>query len=279
MELGCDKVRSWSWNLAIAKLLRVALSNFNHFFPEGSVKTPLFFPPLPPASERCINPPSQLLSLVEDVDEVFDPPYEEPNVADTDIGHQIVPSAMDEESFNLLMISLRREILYVDVKIKSFGEDDVCLALKDEVSARLEKIDNANELCQGKIHEAILSLDELILSDKEKISILSRLADELNVKVRINSRQVKLKLSELIADKPSEKVSFDPQNEKEKRESVARYRKIKVKLNNHSSNCMLLRQKVDAHKDVELMSEHEIRVALLEWKDEWKNELENLKLK
>ena len=48
-----------------------------------------------------------------------------------------------------------------------------------------------------------------------------------------------------------------------------------MKLKNHSSTCMLLRQKVNGHKDVELMSEHEIRVALLEWKDEWKNELEN----
>jgi len=38
---------------------------------------------------------------------------------------------------------------------------------------------------------------------------------------------------------------------------------------------MLLRQKVNGHKDVELIREHEIRVALLEWKDEWKNELEN----
>ena len=112
----------------------------------------------------------------------------------------------------------------------------------------------------------------------EKIKILNRLADELNVKVRLNSRQVKLKLSDLIADKPvpaSEKVSFDIQNEKKQRESTARHRKIKVKLKNHSSNCIQLCQKVDTHKDVELMSEHEIRVALLEWKDEWKNELEN----
>ena len=82
----------------------------------------------------------------------------------------------------------------------------------------------------------------------------------------------------MIADKPltaSEKVSFDFQNEKKQGESIARHRKIKMKLKNHSSTCMLLRQKVNGHKDVELMSEHEIQVALLEWKDEWKNELEN----
>ena len=57
MELGCDKVRSLSWNWAIAKLLRIALSDFNQCFKEGFVKTPLFFPLLPPASVRCINPP------------------------------------------------------------------------------------------------------------------------------------------------------------------------------------------------------------------------------
>ena len=50
-------------------------------------------------------------------------------------------------------------------------------------------------------------------------------------------------------------------------------------MKNHLSNFLSLCEKVDAHKDVELMTEQEICMALLEWKDEWKKELENLKSK
>ena len=50
-------------------------------------------------------------------------------------------------------------------------------------------------------------------------------------------------------------------------------------MKNHSSNCLSLCKKVDAHKDVELMNEQEIRLALLEWRDKWDKELENLKSK
>ena len=66
---------------------------------------------------------------------------------------------MDEETFNALLISLRREVFRVEQKINGFCPDDVCLNLKDEIPARLEKIDELNESCQGKIYEAILSLN------------------------------------------------------------------------------------------------------------------------
>ena len=110
--------------------------------------------------------------------------------------------AMDEEAFNALLISLRREVFRVEQKIKSFGPDDVSLDLKDEIPDRLEKIDCANESCQDKIYEAILSLNENVEGDIEKTNILRRLADELNVKVKKNSKDVKLKLSDLVQNKP-----------------------------------------------------------------------------
>ena len=46
-----------------------------------------------------------------------------------------------------------------------------------------------------------------------------------------------------------------------------------------SSNCLSLCKKVDVRKDVELMSEQDIWLALLEWRDKWDKELENLKFK
>ena len=38
-------------------------------------------------------------------------------------------------------------------------------------------------------------------------------------------------------------------------------------------------KRVNAHKEVELMTEQEIRHALMEWKDEWKGLLDKLHMK
>ena len=105
---------------------------------------------------------------------------------------------MDEGAFNALLISLRREVFRVELKIKNFSPNDVCLNLKDEISARLEKIDELSESCQEKIYEAILSLNENIPSDLEKTITLRKLSDDINIKVRNNSKEVKLKLDDLI---------------------------------------------------------------------------------
>ena len=51
---------------------------------------------------------------------------------------------MDEETFNALLISLRHEVFRVELKVKDFCPDHVCLDLKDEIPARLEKIDDIN---------------------------------------------------------------------------------------------------------------------------------------
>ena len=124
---------------------------------------------------------------------------------------------MDEEAFNALLISLRREVFRVEQKIKSFGPDDVCLELKDEISTCLKEINSSNETCQDKIYEAILSLNENVEGDLEKTNIIRRLADELNIKVKQNSKHVKTKLSDLVKNKPlsaAESESFDLQKQR-----------------------------------------------------------------
>ena len=178
---------------------------------------------------------------------------------------------MDEEAFNAIMISLRREVFRVEQKIKSFGPEDVCLNLKDEIPTSLKEINNSNEFCQEKIYEAILSLNENIASDLEKINTLRRLADELKVKVKTNSKDVKLKLDNLVTNKPLSAA--------EKRSSDEKVSKLEAKLTNCSIRAKALIEKVNAHKDVESMSEQEIRQALMEWKDEWKVFLEKLHVK
>ena len=82
-------------------------------------------------------------------DEVFEPPLEE----STPTERRTLPSAMDDATFNHLIISVRREVFNVEQKIKGFTPAHVNLDLKDEVSSRLEKIDNFNELCQAKIYD------------------------------------------------------------------------------------------------------------------------------
>ena len=138
-------------------------------------------------------------------------------------------------------------------------------------------------MCQIKIHDVLLSLNENIPSDLDKINLLRKLADDTNSKVLTNSVQVREKLSELIKENPltaAEKETRNREKKKEEYESNVRFSKLAAaKLKNHSSDCLLLCEKVDAHKDIELMSEQEIRMALLEWKDEWKKELESLKFR
>ena len=101
----------------------------------------------------------------------------------------------------------------------------------------------------------------------KKTNLLRKLADDTNSKVLTNSMQVREKYSALIKENPltaAEKEARDREKEKEENESNARFSKLAAKLKNHSSNCLSLCEKVDAHKDVELMSEQEIRMALLE---------------
>jgi len=93
----------------------------NLIFPEGCVRTLHNLPPLPPVSRGSTTAPK----IVDT--------FKDSNASDTDIEHQIALKGVDDETFNLLMISMKREIFDVEHKIKSFGEDDVCLALKDEI--------------------------------------------------------------------------------------------------------------------------------------------------
>ena len=252
-------------------------STINQFFPEGCVRTPIIHPPLPTASGRSSNLSPRLASIVED--EVFEPPLE----ASTPAEHQsTVSTAMDDATFNPLIISVRREVFNVEQNIKGFTPAHVNLDFKEEITTRLKEIDTCNNVCQNKIYHVLVLLDENIPSDLDKINLLRKLADDTNSKVLTNSVQVREKLSELIKENPltaAEKETRDREKEREEYENNARYSKLEAKLKNHSINCLSLCEKVDAYNDVELMTEQEIRMALLEWKDEWKKELESLNLR
>ena len=80
------------------------------------------------------------------------------------------------------MISIQREIFSVEQKIKCFTTAHVNLDLKEEIPARLEKIDDCNVACQEKIFDLIMPLDDNVPSDLEKTNSLRKLADDLNSK-------------------------------------------------------------------------------------------------
>ena len=101
-------------------------TSINTFFPEGCVLTPRILPPLP-SSGSAVLPPVGLESISEVSNE------------EQELNKSI---AMDDQAFNPLMISIRREIFSVEQKIKCFTTAHVSLDLKEEIPARLEKIDD-----------------------------------------------------------------------------------------------------------------------------------------
>ena len=100
-------------------------------------------------------------------EESFDPNYyEKPAVVYAELkdahvwGKIVQDKAMSEKAYNDILTSLRCETYRVLLKLESFSQNDVCMDLKDEVSSRLEMIDNAHEICPMKFYDAIASLDQ-----------------------------------------------------------------------------------------------------------------------
>ena len=130
-----------------------------------------------------------------------------------------------------------------------------------------------------KSFDIILSLDENVPSDLEKTNALRKLAEDLNSKVITNSVQVREKLADLIKNKPmsmTEQAAFDRQRQKEEQEESATASKIETMLEIHLEKCLNFSKEISELKDVEDMSEQEIRSALLQWKEVWNKRLEIL---
>ena len=127
-----------------------------------------------------------------------------------------------------------------------------------------------------KIFDIILSLDENVPSDLEKTNALRKLAEDLNSKVITNSVQVREKLADLIKNKPmsmTEQEAFDRQKQKEEQEESATASKIETMLEIHLEKCLNFSKEISELKDVEEMSEQEIRSVLLLWEKAWDKKL------
>ena len=117
-------------------------------------------------------------------EESFDPNYHEKSaVVDAELKdahvweENVQDKAMSEKAYPDILTSLRRETYHVLLKLESCSQNDVCVDLKDEVSSRLEMIDNAHEMCQMMFYDAIATLDQNFSSDREKINTLMELSD------------------------------------------------------------------------------------------------------
>ena len=239
-------------------------TSVNTFFPEGCIVTPRILPPLPPSGSVALPPVG-----LESISEVSNEEQDRINQS----------TAMDAETFNPLLTSARREVFIVEQKIRAYTTAHVSVDLKEEIPARLKNIDDCNDICQGKIFDIILSLDENVPSDLEKTNALRKLAEDLNSKVITNSVQVREKLADLIRNKPmsmTEQAAFDRQRQKEEQEESATASKIETMLEIHLEKCLNFSKEISELKDVEDMSEQEIRSALLQWKEVWNKRLEKL---
>ena len=85
------------------------------------------------------------------------------------------------------------------------------------------------------------------------------------------------KFSDLIRNKPrslTEQEAFERLKQKEDQEESTKANQIEAMLSGHLEKCLNFSKEISELKDVEEMSEQEIRSALLQWKEVWNKRFE-----
>ena len=178
-------------------------SSVNQFFPEGSETTSAN--PVLSSSSRSVAEtlPSSRLNLepvVEtECDEVFD--HQEKSSGEvfdhqTDTSEDLRSSTdkidgyreetnlnytpkMDTDTYSRKLLQIKCEVDRVDRKRLKYTKNVIRLVDQPECLAKLQKIEDAEELCQDKIFELIHELDENVEADEARIKFLRSLSDEL----------------------------------------------------------------------------------------------------
>ena len=287
-------------------------STHNQFFPEGCVTTPVFLAPstsnLDSSRPSLPSPRLALKKIVEEeTDEVFEQEDEnlEVEVREEVFDNQeessqlvegrdipvepshCVNSSMDDAIFKSKLVQINLEIDKVDIRRQKFTKDDVNLTHKDECLAKLQRIEDAEEACQAKILEFIYELNGTDASDATKIETLRKLSAELMLRVKQNANDVTIKMAELIKSVPmseGEKASFDLKTkEYEERKALQAKKeadmkgKALIKLKQCREKSSSLIDIIRDEKDVDEMTDQEIRVAISVRSKEWKIDIGKLR--
>ena len=290
-------------------------SQVNQFFPEGCVTTPVVLPgPSPTSRSVTQSLPSPRLNLETIVEverdevfdqhkdsseETFDNQTENPqgSRSDTTGGsyrEEIDPNyntKMDTNAYNEKLAQITSEIGKVDRKRESYTKDDANEYDHAECHVKLQKIEDAEEICQDKIFDLITELDENVEADEARIRSLRSLSDELKKRVKTNAKEVKDRMVEILKEKEENKpmsaferetLDIKKQELESKRADAAKRAASKStslmqKIEKCQDKAESLISKLNEEKDIEEMSEQEIRKSILIDLKEWKAVVDDIK--
>ena len=200
------------------------VTKVNEFFPDGCETTPVN-PVLQSSSSRSVAHilPSPRLKLepvvVTECDEVFDhqeksseevfdhendTPEDLRSAADTadsyrEETNQYYTPKMEADTYKEKLLQIRSEVDKVDRKWQAYTKDDVEVVIDmSECLAKLQKVEDAEELCQNKIFDMIYELDENVEADGVRIKSLRSMSDDLRKRVKTNSKEVKVKMADIL---------------------------------------------------------------------------------
>ena len=92
---------------------------------------------------------------------------------------------MDADTYKGKLLQIKSEVGKVDRKWQAYTKDDIELLDQSACLSKLEKIGDAEELCQDKIFNLIYELDENVETDEARIKSLRSMSDELRKRVKL----------------------------------------------------------------------------------------------
>ena len=180
---------------------------------------------------------------------------------------------MDDEIYNRKLHQIKLEVDKVDDKRKNFMRDDVHVTQKDGYLSMLQSIQDAEGECQIKILEFVYELNDDDTADQARIKTLKTLGEELKQRVKQNAYEVNIRMAELIKNAPLSDVEKETlemkKREYEERRALhakkadAEKSKVMTKLNQCLSKANSLISTMKDEKNVEEMTEQEVRIAIL----------------
>ena len=120
--------------------------------------------------------------------------------------------------------------------------------------SKLQKIEDVEESCQEKVFQLIYELDENVEIDESRIKSLRSISDQLRLRVKTNSKEVKIRVEELLREfeenKPmstAEKEAMELKKKKTEDDKKAVLKEVELK----SKDCEELTVALDKEKEIE----------------------------
>ena len=262
-------------------------STINQFFPAGCAVTPrLEYREPPPSSSSQVHTPKLVLSTVveEPVPAALIEAPDQQLAREVRLKPPLPPAAPNMDTFKEKIGAVNKLVKKIDRRIDTFTPADLTVVDKDTFKAYL---DDTRSLLDKYLEINDDIIDALDNEDprNENLKKLRENEEKLTLKYRQNAKDMKEKMSQLLTSRPltaAEASSLDTQKqtearEKEKEAKVAENRKKKceVKMKNTVKKSKDIKDILGEVKDVDTLSENEIRQYMLESKN-WERKTDEL---